>query len=124
MTTSPEVIEDASATSDSASPVPSATLGGENKSKKRNSCHLIQTHELHTGAYRFAYTGFTLLVRSGGNYFLTATPEKPRTPWRPAFNPVFVIPDTSDIRVELTRGVDYVVNPGETTASGTLPFTC
>ncbi|MFI8261575.1 MULTISPECIES: acyl-CoA desaturase [unclassified Streptomyces] len=31
MTTSPEVIEDASATSDSASPVPSATLGGENK---------------------------------------------------------------------------------------------
>ncbi|MFF4103488.1 acyl-CoA desaturase [Streptomyces sp. NPDC001903] len=31
MTTSPELIEDASAASDSDSPVPSATLGGENK---------------------------------------------------------------------------------------------
>lgn len=31
MTTSPELIEDASATSDSDSPAPSATLGGESK---------------------------------------------------------------------------------------------
>lgn len=103
---------------------PWAPGGGNPQPAKRGTCASISVEKLHAGAYRFAYTGFTLLIRSGGNYFLTPTPVNPNTPWDPALYSVFVIPDDSNIRVELTRGDDYVVNPGEETAKGSLAFTC
>lgn len=90
---------------------------------KPGDCASIRVQRLRTGAYPFVYSGLTLLIRSGGNYFLTPTPVDPG-PWDPTIDSVFVIPDNGNVRVELTRGVDYVVNPTEETAKGTLPFTC
>jgi hypothetical protein len=87
-------------------------------------CALLTVQKFREGAYRFAYRGFTLLLQSGGNYFLTPTPLKPKTPWEPADDSVFVIPADSNVRVQLTRGVDYAGNPTEATASKHLYFTC
>jgi hypothetical protein len=89
-------------------------------------CQLLTVQKFHRGAYPFAYSGFTLLLRSGGNYFLTPTPVDPREPrWDPVNDAVFIIRDDSDIRVQLTRGADYVRRATET-ASGLPPigFTC
>lgn len=92
---------------------------------KPGSCADLTVKHLSAGAYPYVYTGFTLLILSGGNYFLTPTSPDPG-PWDPAIDSVFVIPDNDNVRVELTRGPDYVVNPTEETAQGqtTLPFTC
>ena len=46
-------------------------------------CPLIRVQKFRTGAYPFAYSGLTLLLQSGGNLFLTPTPNKPQTPWDP-----------------------------------------
>jgi hypothetical protein len=89
-----------------------------------HDCAPLRVEKLRTGAYRYAYSGFTMLVRSGDKYFLTPTPVNPRTPWDPALNAVFVIPDDDNVRIQLTRGADYVVNPTERTAKGSLAFTC
>jgi hypothetical protein len=105
---------------------PNAPGGGvPQPAKRNNTCHPILLHKFRTGAYRFAYSGFTLLLQSGGNYFVTPTPVHPGTPWVSWRDYVFVIPDDGTSRIELSRGADYVVNPGEQTASGrSLPFTC
>jgi hypothetical protein len=88
-------------------------------------CPKLAVAKARTGAYPFSYRGFTLLVRSDGKYFLTPTPVDPRDPaWDPENDAVFVIPDDSNIRVELTRGADYAPNPVEETAKGSLAFTC
>jgi hypothetical protein len=89
-----------------------------------DGCSVIRVHRYPAGAFPFEYSGFTLLITSGGNYFLTPTSAGVR--WDPAIDSVFVIPDNDNIRVELARGPDYVVNPTEQTAQGqsTLPFTC
>jgi len=60
----------------------------------------------------------------GGNYVLTPTPSKPQTPWEATLDSVFAIPADDNARVQLTRGVDYVVNPGEAVASKHLAFAC
>jgi hypothetical protein len=86
-------------------------------------CPLIHIKRFQSGAYPFAYRGFTLLLHSGGNYFLTPTPIDPG-PWRPALDSVFVIPADSNIRVQLTRGADFVHAPLEETAGPHPVFTC
>lgn len=88
------------------------------------SCAELIVKRLHRGAYRFVYTGFTLLLRSGGNLFLTPTPIDNNTRWDPALDAVFVIPDDTNIRIQLMRGNDYIVHPTEQTAKGSLAFTC
>lgn len=103
---------------------PKAPGGGVSQSATHVGCTPITVKKLHKGAYRFVYSGFTLLIRSGGNYFLTPTPVDPPYSWRPRLDSVFVIPDNSKIRVELTRGADYIVHPVEQTANGILAFTC
>jgi hypothetical protein len=95
-----------------------------NPGEHGGGCALLTVQKFRRGAYRFAYRGFTLLLQSGGNYFLTPTPLKPETPWDPSADSVFVIPADGNVRIQLTRGVDYAVNPGETTASKHLYFTC
>lgn len=104
---------------------PGAAGGGvEQGVKHGGGCPLITVRKFRKGVYPFAYSGFTLLLQSGGNYFLTPTPSKPQTPWDPATESVFVISGDSNVRVQLTRGADYVVNPGEATANSHLAFTC
>jgi hypothetical protein len=101
-------------------------LGGgvEQGVQHGGGCPLIMVQKFRTGAYPFAYSGLTLLLQSGGNYFLTPTPEKPKTPWDPTTEAVFVIPNDNNVRVQLMRGVDYMVNPREALASAHLAFAC
>jgi hypothetical protein len=74
--------------------------------------------------YPYEYDGFTLLVRSGGKYFVTPTPVPP-SPWNPTADPVLVLPDDESIRIELQTGRDYPHRPVEKLASGAQPaFTC
>jgi hypothetical protein len=87
-------------------------------------CPLIRTKRFSTGAYPYVYRDFTLLLQSGGNYFLTPTPVTPGTPWKPANQDVFIIPDNGDIRVQLTRGADYARAPLTETAGPHPVFTC
>jgi uncharacterized membrane protein YjfL (UPF0719 family) len=104
---------------------PLAAGGGvEQGVEHGGGCPLIMVQKFHTGAYPFAYSGFTLLLQSGGNFFLTPTPSKPNTPWDPETQAVFVVPNASNVRVQFTRGVDYVVNPGEALSKPQLTFTC
>jgi len=86
-------------------------------------CPLIHVKRFPGGAYPFAYSGFTLLLHSGGNYFLTPTPADPG-PWHPALDSVFVIPDHGNIRVQLTRGADFIRAPLQETAGPHPVFTC
>ncbi len=85
-------------------------------------CSVLRVKRFRTGAYPFVYRGFTLLLQSGGNYFLT--PVDPGTPWDPTNDAVFVIPDDGNIRVELTRGADYNLSSVGETAGKQLAFTC
>jgi hypothetical protein len=90
--------------------------------KPGGGCALLRVQKFPRGAYRFAYEGFTLLLRSGGNYFLTPTPVDPRKPrWDSENDSVFVIRDDSNIRVQLTRGADYSRKSTEA-ASGLPPI--
>ena len=100
---------------------PLAAGGGAEQDVKRGGCPLIRVQKFRTGAYPFVYSGLTLLLQSGGNLFLTPTPNKPQTPWDPDTQAVFVIPNDSNVRVQFARGVDYVVNPGEALAKAQLP---
>jgi hypothetical protein len=86
-----------------------------------DGCTALQVKKLGSGAYRYRYTGLTLLIRSGGTYFVTSV-QKRR--WSPRRNAVLLIPDDGSIRVELQRGPDYHEG-GEKTAAGLgLPFAC
>src|SRR5438067_4255159 len=87
--------------------------GAEQDVKHGGGCPLIRVQKFRTGAYPFVYSGLTLLLQSGGNLFLTPTPNKPQTPWAPDTQAVLVVPNDSNVRVQFARGADYVVNPGE-----------
>jgi hypothetical protein len=87
-------------------------------------CAVIRIHHSRTGAYPFAYRGFTFLLQSGGNYFVTPTGNDPQTPWDASLDSVFVIPADGDTRIALTRGPDYARNALDETARGHLAFTC
>jgi hypothetical protein len=87
-------------------------------------CAPLRVKTFRTGAYPFVYSGFTLLLLTGGNYFLTPTPVHPGTPWDATNDAVFVIPDDGNIRVELTRGADYNRSSVGETAGKQLAFTC
>jgi hypothetical protein len=88
-------------------------------------CPLITVQKFAHGAYPFSYGGFSLLLRSGGNYFLTPTPVDPRKPrWDPVNDSVFVIRDDGNIRVQLTRGADYLRKVTETATGLPISLTC
>ena len=88
-------------------------------------CQLITVRKFAHGAYPFSYEGFSLLLRSGGNYFLTPTPVDPRKPrWDPVNDSVFVIRDDDNIRVQLTRGADYLRKVTETATGLPISLTC
>ena len=104
---------------------PSAPGGGQRQPVgPGGGCPLLTAHRLRTGTYPFVYRGFTLLLQSGGNYFLTPTPVDAGTPWRPANQAVFVIPADGNIRVELMRGTHYAHTPVSETAGPHPVFTC
>jgi hypothetical protein len=86
-------------------------------------CPEILVAKLRGGEYTRSYSGFTLLIRSGNKYFLTPTPIDKNTAWEADRDSVFIIPDDNDVRIELTRGVDYAPSV-ESTAKGQLAFTC
>jgi hypothetical protein len=96
---------------------PSAPGSGNDK-----GCESLTAHHATAGAYPYLYSGFTLLVKSGDKYFLTPTP--PSGPWQPGLADVYVIPDDDNVRIQVARGADYVVNPVEETAKRQLAFTC
>jgi len=87
------------------------------------TCPAVRTLTRPHTDYPFVYRGFTLLLRNGGDYFLTPTPAGGT--WGPLREPILIVPDDDTIRVELERGDDYPVQPLEQTISGALPvFTC
>lgn len=93
--------------------------------KPGGGCPLLMVQKFREGAYRFGYSGFTLLLRSGGNYFLTPTPVDPREPhWDAVNDAVFVIRDDDNIRVQLTRGGDYLRKVTETATGLPIGLTC
>lgn len=93
--------------------------------KPGGGCRLLMVQKFRNGAYRFTYSGFTLLLRSGGNYFLTPTPIDPRRPrWDPVNDAVFVIRDDDNIRVQLTRGADYLRKATELATGLPIGLTC
>ena len=92
--------------------------------KPGGGCPLLTVSKLRTGVYPYVYRGFTLLLQSGGNYFVTPTPVDAGTHWNAANQSVFVIPDDGNIRVELTRGADYHRAPLTETAGPHPVFTC
>lgn len=94
-----------------------------NPKRYYQGCSDLVVSKLPRGAYRYRYGGLTLLLRSGGKYFLTPTPASD-TPWRAEDDAVLIIPDDQNIRVELQRGSDYNRRPIEKTAAGQLAFTC
>ena len=87
-------------------------------------CAVIRVQRSHTGDYPFVYRGFTFLLQSGGNYFVTPTGGDSGTPWDASRDAVFVIPADSDTRIALTRGPDYKRNALDEAANGHLAFTC
>jgi len=104
---------------------PSAPGGGQPQPvKPGGGCPLLTVSKLRTGVYPYVYRGFTLLLQSGGNYFVTPTPVDAGTHWNAANQSVFVIPDDGNIRVELTRGADYHRAPLTETAGPHPVFTC
>lgn len=85
-------------------------------------CSDLVVSKLRGGEYRYRYSGLTLLLRSGGKYFLTPSPG-PTSPWT-AEDSVLIVPDDESIRVEFQRGSGYNRRAVETTAAGQLAFTC
>jgi hypothetical protein len=91
--------------------IPSSTVPGE----------CVTASHARTGSYPWSYDGFTLLVRNGGNLFLTPTPGLGQ--WQPGTE-VLVLPDDGTFRIELRRGEDYGTRVLDETAAGRLAFTC
>jgi hypothetical protein len=103
---------------------PLAQGGGvEAPGQAGGGCALITVTKLHGGEYTRRYDGFTLLIRSGDEYFLTPTPIDKNTAWNPQDDAIFIIPDDGSVRVQLERGVDYAP-PVESTAAPPPAFTC
>ncbi len=92
---------------------------------KGGGCPSIVIRTYRDGEYRYAYSGFTLLVRSDHRYFLTPTPVNPKAQgWDATLDDVYVIPDDGDVRIQLARGATYPTHETESLASGgSLPFT-
>jgi hypothetical protein len=87
-----------------------------------NGCPALTVVRRRSATCGYSYTGFTLLIRSGGNYFLTPTPSGP---WNAANNAIFVVRDDADVRVELMRGTTYPAQELEGTIHPQRPaFTC
>jgi hypothetical protein len=72
-----------------------------------------------SGAYRYRYDGFVLLVRTGGKYFLTPAPAGGG--WDARNDSIFVLPDDTSIRIEFSRGRTYPSKQLEGTISPVLP---
>jgi hypothetical protein len=86
-------------------------------------CPPVTVRQAPKAAYRYRYDGFTFLLRSGGKYFVTVTPQHPEQAWDQG-QPVLVVPEDAGVRVQVGRGLDYDRRPGEQTAAGRLAFTC
>lgn len=86
-------------------------------------CPVVSTTKLPKAAYRYRYDGLTLLLRSGGRYFVTGTPDTKDRAWV-TWWPVLVVPEDAGVRVQVARGQNYDLQPGERTAAGHLAFTC
>ncbi|MGZ8688298.1 MAG: hypothetical protein ACXWZP_07705, partial [Gaiellaceae bacterium] len=88
-----------------------------------NGCPALAVTKARSGAYRYRYGGFILLVHTGGKYFLTPTPAG--AAWDARNDSIFVLPDDASIRIELTRGEQYPAKLLEGTISPLQPaFTC
>ena len=87
------------------------------------TCPVVVMTQSRKAAYRYRYDGLTLLVRNGGRYFVTGTPASKETAWV-SWWPVIVVPEDAGVRVQVSRGQDYDLQPGEQTAAGRLAFTC
>jgi hypothetical protein len=87
------------------------------------TCPPVIVTQSPKAAYRYRYDGFTFLLRSGGRYFVTVTPQHPERAWGTG-QPVLIVPEDAGVRVQVNRGQDYEVRPGEKTAAGSLAFTC
>lgn len=70
------------------------------------NCPVLTVSRAKGSGYPYRYDGFTLLIRSGGKYFLTPTP--PDGVWDARNDGVFILNDDSSIRVELSRGSAYL----------------
>jgi hypothetical protein len=87
------------------------------------TCPPVFVTRSRKAAYQYRYDGFTFLLRSGGRYFVTVTPQHPERAWQP-YQPVLVVPEDAGIRIQVNRGQAYDLEPGERTAAGSLAFTC
>jgi hypothetical protein len=87
------------------------------------TCPLVFMTQSRKAAYRYRYDGLTLLVRSGGKYFVTATPPPKERAWE-SWWPVLIVAEDAGVRVQVRRGESYDLRPGERTAAGRLAFTC
>jgi len=87
------------------------------------ACPLVVMTQSRKASYRYRYDGLTLLVRSGGKYFVTATPPDKEQAWE-SWWPVLVVPEDAGVRVQVSRGRNYDLQPGEQAAAGHLAFTC
>jgi hypothetical protein len=85
-------------------------------------CPVVNVQKNARSDYPWIYSGFTLLLRNDGDYFITPTP--PDGVWTPRGEPVLIIPDNDSIRVEFERGASYPVRAIEKTFSSHLAFTC
>jgi hypothetical protein len=94
-----------------------------NPNRYYRGCSDLVVSKLRGGAYSYRYSGLTLLLRSGGKYFLTPTPGS-YTPWRAEDDAVLIVPEDESMRVEFQRGSGYNRRPVEATAAGRLAFTC
>ena len=87
------------------------------------TCPIVLMTQSPKAAYRYRYDGLTLLLRSGGKYFVTGTPLGNQEAWEKSW-PVLVVPEDAGVRVQVSRGQNYDLTPRERTAAGRLGFTC
>ncbi len=88
-------------------------------------CPLVFASRNPRSDYPYSYSGFTLLLRNAGDWYLTPTPQGQGSPWTPLGEPVLIIPDNDAVRIELDRGLGYPVKPLEGTIAVSAPaFTC
>jgi hypothetical protein len=80
-------------------------------------CSPVEVSRSRRGDYPYAYSGFTLLVHSGGKYFVTPSEDV----WNAQTDAVFVLPDDGNIRVQLMRGESYPAKLLEGTAAPARP---
>jgi hypothetical protein len=86
-----------------------------------SGCSMVFASKRPRSDYPYTYRGFTLLLRNGGDWYVTPTPD---LTWAPYREPVLIIPDDDSVRVELERGQDYPVKPLEGTISASSSAVC